>query len=308
MVNRIPAVVSVLVAATALALAATGASAQVASTAKSAQPSTVLTMAALGDSYSSGEGAGDYYPSSGSCHRSANAWAEQLHKYVNSSIGINLQATGFIACSGALSSSLNSPFKGQPAQLISLGIFAAQNPPNLVTMTIGGNDTNLGFASVLADCYLLKCAAAIARVKKDLPAEEKTLADDYTDLGKIVFPNARVLIIGYPLLFTAGTHDWCNGVFPFSGFSPAEQNDLDNLIIEVDNGIQQTVHSSDEGSIDYVSTLEALKGHTLCTKDPWIVDVGAWKNLTDSQEQGHPNAAGQTAMAKIIAAYISEFF
>jgi lysophospholipase L1-like esterase len=280
---------------------ATGASAQLPST--RVQTST-MTIAVIGDSFSSGEGAGDYYPDSGACHRSPNAWALQLSKYVTD-YDITLPSQQyFIACSGADSTSLYQTFKSQEPQLYALDTVPLK--PRLVLMTMGGNDPDLGFSSVLRDCYLLQCAKAIARVKAELPAEEDILATAYGHLSQVV-PSATILIIGYPLFFTYGTHDWCNGIFPVSGFSPAEQTDLDNLIIEVDDGIQKTVEESGLPSMDYVPTTEALRGHTLCTSKPWIVDTGAWKTLTDSQQQAHPNALGQEAIAKIVAAYIDSY-
>jgi len=59
---------------------------------------TKIVMAALGDSYSAGEGTGIYYTDSGACHRSPDAWPKLYS--VTSSI-ITMPHANFLACSGA---------------------------------------------------------------------------------------------------------------------------------------------------------------------------------------------------------------
>lgn len=103
--------------------------------------------AALGDSYSSGEGAGQYAPGTDTgadrCHRSADAYPERI-----AAADKARRPLTFVACSGATTYDLSHPnhlFAGEPAQQDAL------SPLNRkVSLTIGGND--LGFADVLGAC------------------------------------------------------------------------------------------------------------------------------------------------------------
>ena len=88
--SRVP-IVGILTGSTALAAALTLA---LVATAVPANAATV-NYVALGDSYSSGVGAGNYYSSSGSCDRSPNAYPA-LWAAANS-----VTTFTFAACSGA---------------------------------------------------------------------------------------------------------------------------------------------------------------------------------------------------------------
>jgi lysophospholipase L1-like esterase len=261
-----------------------------------------LPLAALGDSYSSGEGAGDYYPGTGSargCHRSPHAWPVLLHKYVTGH-GVTLPDANFLACSGASSQNLsNQAFKGEQPQFKVLRKLSPK--PALITLTIGGND--LGFADVLRDCYTGNCVTdgTLKTVEDGLPAEKIALEKDYNGL-RDADPSATVLITGYPQIFQVQT--WCEGI-PHTpwGFSPDEEAALNRLTDNLDNTIAAAAAAD---KVHYVNVTGALAGHDLCTSDSWVTDVGARKQFFgSSQEQGHPTAPGQKAIAKIVASYVN---
>ena len=79
--SRMP-IVGILTGSTALAAAIALA---LAGTALPANAATV-NYVALGDSYSSGVGAGSYYSSSGSCDRSPNAYPENLMPHIYAAV------------------------------------------------------------------------------------------------------------------------------------------------------------------------------------------------------------------------------
>jgi hypothetical protein len=110
---------------------------------------------ALGDSYSSGDGIGEYQPGSDvtgdRCHRSALAYPPRLDS------AKQLGKLTFVACAGAVTSDLLSPNHDRNTdpgshaiELSQIGSIPAH--AKTVTLTIGGNDA--GFASVLASCVL----------------------------------------------------------------------------------------------------------------------------------------------------------
>ena len=268
-----------------------------------AHVSGTLSLAALGDSYSSGEGAGDYKAGTDSahgCHRSQHAWALQLQKYVANHDVTLTSNEYFIACSGAVSKSLKSSFKGQQPQVTALQHLLPQ--PALVTMTIGGND--LGFSDVLEDCYKHDCVSdgTVSAVEAKLPKEETKLADDYADL-LTADPGATVLIVGYPRIFDES--DRCEGLPVISkwGFTVAEEKALNKLTDMVDTTISA---AATKVGVSYVPVTEAFSGHEMCTKNSWVYDVGFEQGFGDDQQQGHPTAKGQEAIAKIVATYINK--
>ena len=48
--------------------------------------------------------------------------------------------------------------------------------------------------------------------------------------------------------------------------------------------------------ISYASTLHALAGHELCTRDTWVYPLG----LSGGNNRGHPTASGQRAIARAV--------
>jgi hypothetical protein len=133
-----------------------------------------LSLAALGDSYSSGEGNPPFIKAAGDCDRSSAAWPTQLGKLDES-----IPDVTDIACSGAHSSALTQIFKGQASQTSQLT--ALMPATDLVTLTIGGNDVD--FSGILADCFkpFRNCVSdgRLKTAESDVQAELPTLVGDY---------------------------------------------------------------------------------------------------------------------------------
>lgn len=96
---------------------------------------------ALGDSYTAGPGAGDEHPSNeGECFRSTGSYAPQLQAdWIYS--GEN--QLNFLACTGAVTDTV---LKDQLPEVNS------DPPPDVVVMTLGGND--IGFAKIAKACLV----------------------------------------------------------------------------------------------------------------------------------------------------------
>jgi Mg-chelatase subunit ChlD/lysophospholipase L1-like esterase len=106
------------------------------------------TVAILGDSFSSGEGAGGYTAASSfsgnGCHRSPRTYLLPM---------LNLDAAYNLACSGAVTMDVRAPNaqKGVPAQVDQLrSLQADRGPVDAVVLTLGGND--VGFADIARAC------------------------------------------------------------------------------------------------------------------------------------------------------------
>lgn len=171
------------------------------------------TYAALGDSYSSGEGNppfeyGTDVNNGNGCHRSVQAYPRLLQS------NLNLGTTAFVACSGATTSTIISGQWNEPAQ-----IDALTSSIEKVTLTIGGND--VGFPEYAQGCFVA-CGpngpgAALYDAMIDgitQPAFKANLINTYEEILQAA-PNADVYVADYPYLVTSST-TVCWG-FDFSG-------------------------------------------------------------------------------------------
>ncbi|HEX8869104.1 MAG TPA: SGNH/GDSL hydrolase family protein [Lentzea sp.] len=213
---------------------------------------------ALGDSYASGAGAGSYVD--GSCRRSSNAYPALQGK--------DFPSFKFVACSGATTRSLKSQFK------------ALTPGTTLVTITIGGND--LGFVDVLTTCVLKGDKSCETRVGKardfardELPAR---LDATYSTIEEAA-PNAQLVVLGYPRLFTP--NDECRTL------SVRKRRALNDAADELSGVIAA---AAGRAGARYVDVREAFADHGVCADEPWI---NALVNPVD--DSYHPNKTGQAA-------------
>ncbi len=158
---------------------AIGLAAAISGTGIPAHAASPVNYVALGDSYSSGVGAGS---ESGSCGQSPNAYPA-LWATANAPAAFT-----FAACSGATTSDVIS------SQLSSLSASTT-----LVSITIGGNDA--GFSSIMETCVLestSSCESAVSAAEQyannTLPGQLNTmLADIRSDA-----PSAQIIVLDYP--------------------------------------------------------------------------------------------------------------
>lgn len=219
-----------------------------------AAPAQTAEYVALGDSYSSGSGAGDY--SDAACTRSRNAfpakWAEA------NSPG----AFTFAACGGATIPTVEAD------QLSALG-----PDTSLVSITVGGNDS--GFATTMLSCRYFSdrfCQYVIDRggefIENELPGE---LDDLYAAIAERA-PQARVVVLGYPYLYATG------GSCDAGGISAAERQ----MLKEGSDGLNEVIAGrAAAAGFAFADARPAFAGHEICTADPWI-----------SESNLHPTAEG----------------
>jgi lysophospholipase L1-like esterase len=156
-----------------------------------AAATSTVDVVALGDSSASGAGAGDYKEGTGTpggCWRSRNAYAEVLVAKLKTA-GKPASLTN-VTCSGAATTDLGRPFRGQQPQLDSL-----KTSTDLVTLTIGGNDIGLG--EYAGQCLQSDCTGApFDAVLQRVPA----LTRNFTMLVKEIkhrSPRATIVVTGY---------------------------------------------------------------------------------------------------------------
>ncbi|MDF0371452.1 SGNH/GDSL hydrolase family protein [Streptomyces sp. NPDC000971] len=230
-----------------------------------AQPASAAgeNYVALGDSYSSGVGAGSYTSESGDCKRSTNAYP-YLWKNANAP-----SSFAFVACSGATTTSVSS---GQ------LG--ALSSSTTLVSVTAGGND--VGFADVMQTCVLQSEATCVSRVNTAVTAIQNSLPGKldslYTGIRSRA-PQAHVVVLGYPRFYKlSGT---C-----IAGLTEAERGAINNAS-DVLNGV--LAKRAANSGFTFSSVVDEFTGHELCSGDAWIHSVSI--PVTNSY---HPKAIGQS--------------
>ncbi|OHV29303.1 hydrolase [Parafrankia colletiae] len=242
-----------------------------------------LTVAALGDSYSSGEGTPPFDLAIASCRRSAGAWPRLL-----ATLDPPVTTVLHAACGGATTRNLTSSQRDNPPQLDQLRGLATA--PDVVTITIGGNDA--GFSRVVLSCVAWKCfwSGDDKRKRKYLQDElPGILVTTYKEVRKAA-PNARILVVGYPDIFPRSQRDntcrWLDS---------GERRQL----VSLNNTLNRTIRkAAREAGVEFVSTNRSLRDHEMCTDDSWVNPVGLFGAGRDLS--AHPTQAGQEAIARTV--------
>lgn len=266
-----------------------------------------LNYVALGDSYSSGEGAGpgNYFQTNGidiKCHRAPTAWSFKLAQ-TSPQINDDVQNA---ACSGAVTSNmLNTWFKGEQPQVEYLRQRNAIKPVDLVTFTVGGNDA--GFSGLVGDCYYTDCAVDAQTGKWRSKAREaaRRTAQQIVPALRAAAPKATLVLVGYPRLLPIQARDTVNCPW----LTDTERTALNALVRDLNKIFDDAILTERFENASYVPPLHivpanALDGHELCSRRPHVVRVnGNPREL----EQAHPDANGQGDYAATVLAGLKSF-
>jgi lysophospholipase L1-like esterase len=217
---------------------------------------------ALGDSYSAGNGAGNYISASGDCHQSNSAYPALWH-------AAHTQYTfNFAACSGAVTTDVIN------SQLGSLNASTT-----LVSITIGGNDA--GFSDVMTTCVTgsdSTCTNRVATAENYVRTTLPGKLDAVYDAISAKAPSARVVVLGYPRIYTLNT--FCIGISDTKHRAIDEAADL----IDTTTASVAAAHGFVWGDVR-----PTFNGHELCSGDDWLHDLAL-----PTWESYHPTAAGHS--------------
>ncbi|HTI28267.1 MAG TPA: SGNH/GDSL hydrolase family protein [Kutzneria sp.] len=269
-----------------------------------------LHVVAMGDSYASGTGAGDYQPGTeGNCWRSNNSYAEQIVARVRAR-GSSVQFTN-VTCSGAATSDLYKDFLGQGPQLDAL-----QVDTNVVLLTIGTND--IGYAAYGGLCIQADCSGAPTQaIAAQLPDMAKNVGRLFQDIHARS-PHAKIVLSAYgsQLSPDADVDGKLDPICDASVFSAQERTEGNALARQLNKTLQDTVAQAEAYGIDtaFVSEYAAdsvhlnstFAGHSLCQAGtPFYRGFDA---LAPGQEGPdavlHLNKDGQTALADLVMAQV----
>ncbi|MCH0539515.1 SGNH/GDSL hydrolase family protein [Streptomyces sp. MUM 203J] len=253
--TRTAALVSSLLLGAALALTGAGAA---------HADSAAVDYVALGDSYSSGVGAGNYDGSSGSCKRTPRAYPA-LWAAANAP-----SSFAFTACSGAKTHDVTN------SQIAPLN-----SGTDLVSITVGGNDA--GFADVMTTCVLQSESSCVNRVNQAKSYVDDTLPgrlDSVYDAIRQKAPSARVVVLGYPRFYKIGGS--C-----VTGLTENERRAINGGADHLNAALAK--RAADHG-FTFADVRPAFTGHEICSGSSWLHSV-KWLNIGESY---HPTASGQS--------------
>lgn len=277
------------------AVLAAGALAALGLSTPAAQARVPRTYVAMGDSYSAGSGILPVDPAAPPpCVRSTANYPHVL------AARAGLALTD-VTCGGAQTKDFAaSQYPGVAPQADALN-----SGTDLVTMTIGGNDSDI-FGDAVLGCAFLGLAALGA----GHPCQDRyggTLDDRIDDVTypavksalarvRAKAPNARVAILGYPWIVPAAAVPGCFAKVPIaSGDVPY----LRDVQTRLDAAVQR---AAAETGVTYVDVSAVSEGHDACrpTGTRWIEPILFGTDFVPA----HPNALGESELAGRAAAVL----
>jgi lysophospholipase L1-like esterase len=247
-----------LVASAACAVALAGATIAVATPASASTTNYV----ALGDSYSSGVGAGSYDGSS--CKRSTNAYASKW------AAAHSPASFKFVACSGATTADVRN------SQLSALSASTT-----LASITIGGNDA--GFSDVMETCVLSSDSSCLSAINNAKSYAQNTLPGNLSSLFgamRSAAPSAHFVVLDYPHLYIITS--LCVGL------SNTKRTALNSAADVIDSVIGTAASNA---GFTFADVRSQFSGHELCSGDDWLHSV----SISDITDSYHPTATGHAS-------------
>jgi GDSL-like Lipase/Acylhydrolase family len=158
-----------------------------------------MRILVMGDSYSAGNGAGDYFGAK-SCRRSHKNYAELYYDAIQKPPYDQPATFDNVACSGDVTAAITGNRGGRPPQ-----VNAVSAKDNLIFLTLGGDD--IDFSAIVQYCLIAKtraganCGPNLGSAQHLIDDGEvgKRLAGALHAVGKAA-PRATIVLLGYPFL------------------------------------------------------------------------------------------------------------
>jgi len=280
------------------------------------------TYVALGDSYSSGEGAGSYDPTAGdplvptgpplssSCDRSSQAYGRLgIAGFANRNVILG-------ACSGAVTDNVGTeanPYGvgqfgelGQLGRLRQIEVNHPEVTPSLVTISIGGNDANFG--GIVLGCQLAAAGGGGCQSAYQawLASQGKTLDDvlavvqghveDTLKQVRKAARGAKIVLVGYPAIYPDNPTSWWNGG---CNIQRSDAVWLRSLYQQADLHLQSAAR---DAGVTFLDVFDAFAGHEVCNpkqSSEWAngLSLSLPLHLNGSF---HPNAAGNQRLNALL--------
>ncbi|MCQ4083995.1 SGNH/GDSL hydrolase family protein [Streptomyces sp. RB6PN25] len=287
------------------------------------KPTDMVTQ--VGDSYASGTGVGQYYTNSDTgphiangdpkpsdfdaCLRSSRSWSRQVVlPGTSTSVGDREDQSDdtmdyhSVACSGATTTQATQ--KGQEGEIPQLYSGFINPDTTLVDMTIGGDDA--GFTSVLTACATTGCPAD-ATVKGQINTAAQNAADFVARVHALA-PNARIIDMGYPVLFDTQVST-CTSI----GLGTSEVITIHDWGQYMNTQLSNAIGSlNTSGKAKFYDPSGEWNGHLICDSNEGLHELTKAPSsdiasdpkftlpFTSSMESFHPNELGAEAYAKAL--------
>lgn len=286
-----------------------------------------LDILGLGDSFTSGEGAGQYKEGTATATNTCHLSGISYPYLASRDVGANSSQS--VACSGAKNEDIKSDvgvYDGQdsldllqenraldtilnnysPGQILQSS-FVTVKVPRKILVSIGGNDINFGkkiLSCVLNDessedtCF--NTYEQRVGVINEIKAQIEPLRNTYVELKK---QGSDVYVVGYPKIVKAGG-GYCKANVHLND----QETILAGSITELLNDAVET--ATKQAGVKYVDVEDSLAGHRLCESPEQNLlavhgitagkDRGVGKVKFISAESFHPNKLGQELIAKAV--------
>ena len=213
--------------------------------------------AAFGDSISAGIGSGVF----GYCGRTDGSWVAELARRDGAAF-LNY------ACVGAKLDDLAEQ------------VAAIDPVVDVVGVTLLGND--IGVAKVLAGCASSDCTAVV----DDALVTARSLLPRAEELLRRLGTGRTLVVSGYAAAFSRSY--LCDGPL-----DAKDHSELARAVTGLSDLLESVVDRMREDGFDVMFSRPDVRGHELCSPDPWFFPLGSVGAL-------HPTAPGQKAMAAAV--------
>jgi len=253
---------------------------------------------ALGDSYSAGTGTAGSESEPSGCHRTATAYPSQYRDVLLFLYQFDVEFT-FVACHGATTETMYAE------QLTQVAAASLGGYPDLITVTIGGNDlvardsnnNPVGFSGVLKHCLIPAISSCSPTL--DVAAATDRLDFAYRSIRQRSGGNTTVQVLQYPQVLPSTSEGTAFGCPGLGRLDDVELPRLRALWHQADQLILTRALAANDPlgylMFEVVFTENAFAGHELCSSDPWAVDLTLSTGYNETAF--HPNTAGHSQEA-----------
>jgi hypothetical protein len=294
-------------------------------------------LAAFGDSYLSGEGIGSFYADTNTagrqdlliggineCRRSELAYSPLV-------AADREMELAFYGCSGALATTADFTEDRSDREYAANSVYGqllrwedergAENEPELVLLSLGGNDA--GFATIGAACFLPgSCDNALDAGRTPALEGVTTRVGRALRKARGLFPTSPMVVVAYPQMFGPDAAD-CAGQVPFNG---TETRALSSFVDALNAAVGEAVVGvDDERIVHFTGAAAAYEGERFCELDPdgGLVEPAAIRALALQPTEGddlfdrlvpakiihntfHPTRRGHELMAATLLEFLDE--
>ena len=269
-----------------------------------------MQVLAMGDSYSAGNGAGDYSGAAG-CYRSGKNYAQDFAAIIRGQPYSQPTTVTNVACSGAVTADFFHSKDGQPPE-----INAVTRKYDLIMLTIGGNDAD--FADIVKYCLVAKfrdganCNPLLSNAEKlvDDGSIKNRITNVLASIRAKANPGAKIVLLGYPFLegdtgYTLRSGHGDNAPIIKVGH---RLHALGVAADALDQSVVNTLNASSQGSpFEFVSVHKLFDGppyHGLYAMknnpNRWMVQPFVDASLLTHDTWYHPNPTGWLEEAKLL--------